>query len=65
MIKGQVMEEHNVITISVSHMEKLPMVNKRDMPVDMASRSQLLSGSKLNTLPNEMQVPPILRRSEQ
>jgi DNA-directed DNA polymerase III PolC len=54
MIKGKVIADHDVITIEVSDMEKMPMVNKRDMPVDMASRSMLLSGSKLNSAP----VPP-------
>ncbi len=47
-MNGKVVEDHDVMMIEVSNMEKIPMINKRDMPVDMASRSQLLSGSKLN-----------------
>lgn len=50
-MKGKVMEDHGVLTIEVSNMEKIPMVNKRELPVDMASRSQLLSGSRLNSIP--------------
>lgn len=61
MVKGKVMTDHDVITIEVSHMEKMPMVNKRDIPVDMASRSQLLAGSKLNGPAYGTQVPPGLR----
>ncbi len=45
---GKVTEDFGVFAIEVADMEKMPMINKREMPVDMASRSQLLSGSKLN-----------------
>jgi DNA polymerase-3 subunit alpha len=61
MIEGKVIEDFGVLTIETSHMEKTPMINKRELPVDMASRSQLLSGSRLNS---EMLVPPDLRRSK-
>jgi DNA-directed DNA polymerase III PolC len=50
-MKGKVVEDHGVFMIEVSGMEKIPMINKREIPVDMASRSQLLSGSKLNVIP--------------
>jgi DNA polymerase-3 subunit alpha len=40
MTKGKVVEDHDVITIEISQMEKMPMVNKRDIPVDTTSRSR-------------------------
>ena len=47
-MKGKVVADHGVHMIEVSDMEKIPMINKREIPLDMKSRSQLLSGSKLN-----------------
>ena len=45
---GKIIEDFGVYAIEVSEMEKMPMINKREIPVNMASRSQLLSGSRLN-----------------
>jgi DNA polymerase-3 subunit alpha len=45
---GKIIEDFGVYAIEVSDMEKMPMINKREIPVNMASRSQLLSGSRLN-----------------
>ena len=47
-MRGKVVEDFGVFVIEVSDMEKIPMVNKKELPVDMMGRSQLLSGSKLN-----------------
>lgn len=47
-MKGKVVEDHGVFMIEVADMEKIPMINKREIPIEMKSRSQLLQGSKLN-----------------
>lgn len=59
-MEGKVIEDFGVITIDVSRMEKIPMIDKREIPVDMASRSQLVSGSRLNGV----QFPPELRSAK-
>jgi len=45
---GKVIEEFGVHVIEVSGMEKVPMINKRELPVETMGRSQLLSSAKLN-----------------
>lgn len=50
-MSGKVIEDFGVFAIEVTDMEKMPMINKKEIPVDMMSRSQLLSGSKLTPTP--------------
>jgi hypothetical protein len=40
MIKGRVVEDFGVPVIEVSSMEKIPMINKRELPMEMKSKGE-------------------------